>query len=119
MSDAIYTDIAADNPIVARRGDTFRLPYTWETYPEGFTLIGSTAKFTVKPERPNLDPVLSLTTASGITIDTSLKLTVQATPEQMRFPAGRYVYDLQVADTSGKVTTYAYGFFTLNPDVSL
>jgi hypothetical protein len=119
MSDAIYTDVAADNPIVARRGDTFLMPFEWETYPSGFTLIGSTVKFTIKPERPNTAAVLTLTNGSGVTINTAYKLTVLATPAQMQFTAGRYVYDLQVTDATGKVTTYAYGLFTLNPDASV
>lgn len=82
-------------------------------------LTGSTVRMHVR-KSPDSDLVLELSTAGpgGITLTDAAQGEVRVGGFTVPDITGRYVYDLEVENSSGNVTTYLHGDFEVSPDVT-
>ena len=118
----VNLDVAKRLDITCRKGDTFELTV------EAKDSDGNTIDFTsytmglaqVRPTDDSSTLVLEFTdTAATIVFaNGSFKLT-QTAATMAAVDAGVYVYDVQLADASGKIVTWFYGLFKINEDVSI
>ena len=117
-----------DNNLTVLRGDTFskKLTFTTDATPAvALNLTGAYITFTVKNSLSDadVDAVISLTTASGITEDSYIQGQVIATITASTLAAlatKTYRYDIQAILASGEVVTprYGTGTFRVIGDVS-
>lgn len=78
-------------------------------------LTGATILLQIKKAATDSTAIHTLTQASGIVV-TGNYLLIQ--PFIVTFPAGNYVYDLQITFTGGVIQTYLQGTFVVKQDVS-
>ena len=115
---SVNLDISSRLDITCRKNDTFSLDLDIkDASGNALDLTSYTFKMEV---RTSTDDVGSPIISSANIIDTkdssgNLNLAIEAT--YMEVPAGTYVYDLQ-ARLSGVVTTWLYGTFKVNEDVT-
>ena len=115
---SVNLDVAQRLDITCRKGDSFSL-----TLDFGQSVSGTWAMKVLASDDDN--PGTSLITFEPITVTnnedavTDAKVIIEATAANMNVASGTYVYDLQRTITSsGVVTTYLYGVFKINEDVT-
>lgn len=118
MATQINLDTATRVDITCRRGDTFKLEFTFtDDDGDAIDLTSYTWKMDVKETDTSSSDIIadSSFTYSG---NSDGELTVTATAATMAsVSGGLYVYDLQ-STNSGTVKTWVYGIFKINEDVS-
>ncbi len=119
MANSINLDVATRVDITCRRGDTFKLELTF-TDEDGDALdlsSGYTWKMDVKETDTSSGDIIA-DDSFTYTGNSSGVLTITATSTIMEgVSGGLYVYDLQSVN-GGTVTTWIYGVFKVNEDVS-
>ncbi len=119
MATQINLDVATRVDITCRKGDTFNLELTF-TDEDGTALdlsSGYTWKMDVKETDTSSSDIIS-DNSFTYTGNSSGVLTITATSTTMAgVDGGLYVYDLQSVNNS-VVTTWIYGVFKVNEDVS-
>ena len=109
------------------RGDSAQFTIIVEQDGQAVDLVGSKLWFTAKHQYANKDneAVMQLTTdpGGGIVLSTTVrgKALVTTSPLATRgFPDGdvALVYDVQMLDITGKITTVESGTLTVKPDVT-
>lgn len=116
---SVNLDIAQRLDITCRRGDTFKLTLNFtDSADDAINLSGYTFNMDVRDITDTTDIIANTVFDYTVNADsTTGKLTVAATATEMQVTAGTYIYDLQ-ADVSGTITTWLYGTFTINDDVT-
>lgn len=118
MATQINLDNATRVDITCRKGDTFKVEFTFtDDNGDAIDLTSYTWKMDVKETDTSSGDIIgdSNFTYSGTAQG---KLTVSATATIMAgVSGGLYVYDLQ-SNSSGTVKTWIYGLFKVNEDVS-
>lgn len=118
MATQINLDNASRVDITCRKGDTFKLEFTFtDDDGDAIDLTSYTWKMDVKETDTSSGDIIG--DGSFTYTGTALgKLTVGATAATMSgVSGGLYVYDLQ-STNSGVVKTWVYGIFKINEDVS-
>lgn len=105
--------------IVARQGSTFNLNFVIDTDGTKWSLSGYTAAMQVRRSTASTTAILSLSTDSGITLNTtpgSVAVTASAST-MAALPAGTWVYDIELSNAG---ITYAVleGKFIIKPEVT-
>lgn len=118
MAIEINLDTATRVDITCRKGDTFKLEFTFtDDDGDAIDLTSYSWKMDVKETDTSSSDIIadSSFTYNGTSAG---KLTVTATAATMAaVSGGLYVYDLQ-STSSGTVKTWVYGIFKINEDVS-
>ena len=118
MATQINLDNATRVDITCRRGDTFKIEFTFtDDDGDAIDLTSYSWKMDVKETDTSSGDIIadSSFTYSG---NSDGKLTVSATAATMAaVSGGLYVFDLQ-STNSGTVKTWIYGLFKVNEDVS-
>lgn len=112
---------AGQYTITAEAGATFRLSLVWRD-PDGdpIDLTTYTARMQVRVSPADDDPLVSLTTGSGITLGGAagtIDITVAATATD-DWDEGRYRYDIEMVSAGGIVTRLLEGPFIVRPEVT-
>lgn len=83
-------------------------------------ITGFTIKFTVRENPLDSIGVISKTTSSGISLTdpTNGVCRITITSADSTIDPGRYIYDVEVTNLSGKKTTVIIDSFIIKPDVS-
>lgn len=118
MATQINLDNATRVDITCRKGDTFKVEFTFtDDDGDALNLTSYTWKMDVKETDTSSGDVIG--DASFVYSGTSEgKLTISATAATMAgVDGGNYVYDLQ-SNNGGTVKTWLYGIFKINEDVS-
>lgn len=118
MANKINLDAAKRVDITCRKGDTFVLDLAFtDASGTAFDLTGYNWKLDVKETDTSAGDIIPETdfTYAG-DVDGNLKVTASATA-MSNVDGGLYVYDLQ-SNFGGVVTTWIYGVFKVNEDVS-
>lgn len=112
--------IPARIDMAAYSGDDFAMVITVTVGGLPADLTGSSALMQIKASAKATTPQLQLSSpANGITFPTASTIKVELTAAQTAALIGaRWVYDLQITDSLGKVRTYLVGDFTINSDVT-
>lgn len=118
MATQINLDTATRVDITCRKGDTFKLEFTFtDSDGDAIDISSYSWKMDVKETDTSSGDILGDTDFS-YTGTISGKLTVTATAATMAgITSGLYVYDLQ-STNSGTVKTWVYGLFKINEDIS-
>lgn len=118
MATQINLDTATRVDITCRKGDTFKLEFTFtDSDGDAIDISSYSWKMDVKETDTSSGDILGDTDFS-YTGTSSGKLTVTATAATMAgITSGLYVYDLQ-STNSGTVKTWVYGLFKINEDIS-
>ncbi len=118
MGTQINLDTATRVDITCRKGDTFKLEFTFtDSDGDAIDISSYSWKMDVKETDTSSGDILGDTDFS-YTGTSSGKLTVTATAATMAgITSGLYVYDLQ-STNSGTVKTWVYGLFKINEDIS-
>jgi hypothetical protein len=118
MGTQINLDTATRVDITCRKGDTFKLEFTFtDSDGDAIDISSYSWKMDVKETDTSSGDILGDTDFS-YTGTSSGKLTVTATASTMAgITSGLYVYDLQ-STNSGTVKTWVYGLFKINEDIS-
>jgi hypothetical protein len=126
MSATINLDIAKRVDIVCRKGDTATFSITiTDSAGEASDLNGYTFDMEVRESDTQVNAeggdntsALVLSSGSGISaLDNVITITASATDTETM--SGLYVYDLQATDGSSNVSTWLYGTFKVNEDVTI
>ena len=107
--------------IVADQGATFTRNLHWfDSAGDPVNLTDYTARMQVRQRYVSTSTVLSLTSASGITLGgSSGTIVVTASATTMAgISSGEYVYDLEMVASNGVVTRLVQGTFTVRPEVT-
>lgn len=105
------------------QGATFSRQVVWKTGSPAaaVNMTGYSARMQARPSVSSASVVISLNTSnSGITI-TPLTgtITISAPASQTAaFPAGKFVYDLEVESSGGQVTRLMQGALNISPEVT-
>jgi hypothetical protein len=116
---SINLDVAQRLDITCRKRDTFKLTINFaDSSGTAIDLSGYNFKMDVRDATNSTDIIADTlivpTTNAGGVLG---KLELDITDSNMNVTAGTYIYDLQ-ATLSGTVTTWMYGIFTINDDVT-
>jgi len=108
---SVNLDIAQRLDITCRKGDTFQLELDF-----GQDMDGTWLMEVLESDNVDGDSLIpfDVTVSDGEAIDSKVTITAQASNVNI---SGVYVYDLQKTSV-GNVTTYLYGIFKVNEDVS-
>lgn len=123
MSQSINLDIAKRIDITCRKGDTFSLEMIISDA-DGVGIELSTYEFKMEVRETDLASHTILTSTNGdFEFDKNANgvegaLTISATAEVMTVESGIFVYDIQATKDS-VVTTWFYGIFKINEDVTI
>lgn len=102
------------------QGETWTRTLTWKVDGTAVDLTGYTARMQVRQKVTSADTLLSLTSASGITLGGSagtITLSVSAVDTAaMTWREG--VYDLELVSGGGEVTRLIEGRITVSPEVT-
>ena len=101
------------------QGSTFSKSLTYKLDDDPVNLTGYDARLQVREFFYSPDPVLSLTSASGITLGASagtISVLIDAATTASLIP-GDYVYDLELV-AGGTVTRLIEGKFVVTPEVT-
>lgn len=118
MANKINLDAAKRVDITCRKGDTFVLDLAFtDSAGAAFDLTNYSWKLDVKETDTTASDIIPETvfTYAG-DVDGNLKVTADAS-DMANVDGGLYVYDLQ-STASGVVTTWIYGVFQVNEDIS-
>lgn len=118
MATTINLDNATRVDITCRRGDTFKLEFTFtDDDGDAIDISSYSWKMDVKETDTSSGDVIADGSFTYTGNDEG-KLTIDATATTMAAVSGGiYVYDLQ-SDNSGTIKTWVYGLFKVNEDVS-
>lgn len=118
MANKINLDAAKRVDITCRKGDTFVLDLAFsDSSGTAFDLTLYNWKLDVKETDTSSGDIIPETDFTYVgDVDGNLKVTATATA-MSNVDGGLYVYDLQ-SDNAGIVTTWIYGVFQVNEDVS-
>jgi len=118
MATQINLDNATRVDITCRKGDTFKLEFTFaDDNGDAIDLTSYTWKMDVKETDTSSSDIIGDSSFTYSGTDAG-KLTITATASTMAgVSGGLYVYDLQ-STNSGTVKTWVYGIFKINEDVS-
>jgi ligand-binding sensor domain-containing protein len=118
MATTINLDTATRVDITCRKGDTFKLEFTFtDDNGDAIDLTSYAWKMDVKETDTSSADIIADSDFTYTGTDQG-KLTVDATAATMAAVAGGlYVYDLQ-STSAGTVKTWVYGLFKINEDVS-
>lgn len=119
---SVNLDVAKRLDITCRKGDTFELTVEAKDS-DGNNIDFSTYTMGLAQVRPTDESTtltLEFTDTAGTIVfaNGNFKLT-QSAATMSAVDAGIYVYDVQLADASGKIVTWFYGLFKINEDVSI
>ena len=115
---------AVTHNITIEQGATLRLTFKWETK-DGLGVVtpvdlsSYTARMQVRQNTTADTAVLSLTSPGDITLGADGSIVVEATPAQtaaINIRAG--VYDLELEDSTGRVTRFVQGKVAVSPEVT-
>jgi len=118
MANKINLDAAKRVDITCRKGDTFVLDLAFtDSTGAAFDLTGYSWKLDVKETDTAASDIIPETAfIYAGDVDGNLKVTAAAT-DMANVDGGLYVYDLQ-SNFGGVVTTWIYGVFQVNEDIS-
>lgn len=118
MANKINLDVAKRVDITCRKGDTFVLDLAFsDSSGTAFDLTGYNWKLDVKETDTSSGDIIPETDFTYVgDVDGNLKVTATATA-MSNVNGGLYVYDLQ-SNVGGIVTTWIYGVFQINEDIS-
>lgn len=105
--------------VEAYQGATFELAFAWSNDDVRVDLTGYTARMQIRESYGSIQPILSLTSDSEITLggDTGT-VTVQIAASVMEnISAQQYVYDLELVN-GATVTRIIEGSFIVKPEVT-
>lgn len=105
---------------ICPQGSTFRrtLTYTLDDIP--IDLSGYSSRLQVRQAYYSTEPLLSLASGSGITID-GLEGTIDiyiSNSDTSDLPPGSHVYDLEIISPSSDVSRLIEGTFIVTPEVT-
>jgi len=114
---SVNLDIAQRLDITCRKGDTFTLTLNFkDSSGTAINLTTYTFKLDVKDATNDSDIIAD--NVFNYTGGSDGQLVISATSSEMNVNSGVYIYDLQTLSGSGTVTTWLYGTFTINDDVT-
>lgn len=102
-------------------GDTLEMSFNWKDSDGSyFDLTQYTARMQIKKKDTDPNALVTLTNGDGITLgDGYANLYVLLTKEQTAaLGKGKYVYDIELTDDSGKVNTLVAGIIVLLQSVT-
>ena len=102
------------------QGSTFRKTITYKLDEVPVNLTGYSSRLQVRQTHYDTNLVVSLTSASGITLGGSagtIDLLIAASATAL-FEAGNFVYDLEVQSPNGTVDRLIEGSFIITPEVT-
>lgn len=105
---------------VARQGATFDRSFTWKPLGVAADLTGFTARMQVRRTVRSAEPVVSLTSGSGITLGGeagTVRLVITAAA-MAALSARSYVYDIELIDGAGTVFPVLSGNFVVSAEVT-
>jgi len=127
MSATINLDIAKRVDVVCRKGDTFSMSITMtDSLGLPMNVSSHSFKMQVRPydlhgNSDDATATIGISTGSGIVINSEennvIDIVIDATTME-GIDSGLYVYDFQ-SDLSGVVTTWLYGTFKVNEDITI
>jgi hypothetical protein len=102
------------------QGSTFRKTITYKIEDVPVNLTGYSSRLQVREAHYSTTAIVSLTSASGITLGGStgtidILISDEVTKE---FPAGTWVYDLEVESSGGITDRLIEGNFVVTPEVT-
>ena len=113
---SVNLDIAQRLDITCRKRDTFSLTLNFtDSSGTAINLSAYTFKLDVRDASNNSDIIAD--NVFDYTGNSNGQLVISATSSEMDVSSGVYIYDLQTT-LSGTVTTWLYGTFTINDDVT-
>lgn len=126
MSATINLDIAKRVDIVCRKGDTATFSITiTDSNGNASTLTGYTFNMEVRESDSQVNDGITNTSAlvlsslDGIVVASNV-ITITASSTKTQELSGLYVYDFQAKETSSSnVSTWLYGTFKVNEDVTI
>jgi hypothetical protein len=98
-----------------RKGDTFKA----REIVLGFDITGATIKMQFKIPSVNQVVFAWLTSDNTFTITNAVTGTIEMTSRILDFAKNTYVYDFQVTDANGNVTTYFDGSIKIIQDITV
>lgn len=129
MSATINLDIAKRVDVVCRKGDTFSMSITMtDSLGQPMDVSSHSFKMQVRPydlhgNSDSAEATIEILTSEGIDINSDVEegnvIDVVIDAATMgNIDSGLYVYDFQ-SDLSGVVTTWLYGTFKVNEDITI
>jgi hypothetical protein len=114
----------AEVNLTMRRGDTVKLNITVTRGGSAVDLTGASIWFTVKNAVTDADPgVFQKTVGSGIVVTNAAagqaQITIANADTSAIVGSRTLLYDIQVKEAGGDITTVANGTITVSPDVTL
>lgn len=102
------------------QGSTFRKTITYKLDSVPVDLSGYSARLQVRQTHYSTSAIASLTSSSGITLGGSAgTIDILINDEETKdFPAGNWVYDLEVESSGGIVDRLIEGSFVVTPEVT-
>lgn len=97
------------------QGTDQSLPFTIA----GYDLRNYTAKLQARTHYGAPTAFVTLTDTSGITLGNGTFSLTFTNAQTNAMPLGKWVYDLEITDTSGKVSRVIQGSFTVTPQVTV
>lgn len=116
---SINLDVAQRLDITCRKRDTFKLTLNFtDSSGTAIDLTGYAFKMDVRDATNSTDIIADTLIVPTVNAGgTQGKLELDITDSNMNVSAGVYIYDLQ-STVSGVVTTWLFGTFTINDDVT-
>jgi hypothetical protein len=102
------------------QGSTFRKNITYKIQDVPVNLTGYSSRLQVRQTHYAANPIVSLTSASGITLGGSAgTIDILISDEVTKdFPIGTWVYDLEVESSGGITDRLIEGSFLVTPEVT-
>ena len=102
------------------QGSTFRKTITYKIEDVPVNLAGYSSRLQVREAHYSTTTITSLTSASGITLGGSAgTIDILISDEVTKnFPAGTWVYDLEIESTGGITDRLIEGNFVVTPEVT-
>ena len=112
--------MAGSYDLEIEQGATFSLLMTWTISSVPVNLTGYTARLQARIDVDETSTILSLTTASGITLGGAAgTITLDRSAAQTAvLPQGQYVYDLELESSGGVVTRLLQGELDISAEVT-
>lgn len=110
MENTLFTGNCAEHDLCIVKGDdkNYRLVFTVGTAP--LNLTGYTVFFTLKDDLDDSDEQAKIQVIVTVHTDPTNGITnIPLTNVQTKIPTGNYVYDIQLRDPIGKITTVIRG----------
>lgn len=117
MSQTINFDNAVELNIKVRSGNTFLMRMEVGLNGDPLDMTGYTGLLQVKNAAQDETSILEFSSPNDIIFGNG-EFTITKSNVEMRLPAGEYIYDFEVTDTSSITKTWLFGTFTIIQDVS-